>query len=246
MELDFEGRTALVTGASRGIGHRIAADLAACGARLIVTSTSADARDALLDEFGPHTEHFAVDFADAGARSSFLDRVRGLAELHVLVNNAATTRHGPMEQASEDDWDATQDVDLKAPFLLSQAAAEVMKRGGYGRMVNIASIWAHQTMANRALYTAAKFGLRGMTMSFAVELARYNILVNTVAPGFTLTDMVRTNYTREQIAHVESRIPLGRLADVGDISGAVLFLASGLNRYITGQSLVVDGGYTIA
>jgi 3-oxoacyl-[acyl-carrier protein] reductase len=121
-----------------------------------------------------------------------------------------------------------------------------MKRSGYGRIVNIASIWAHITMAERALYTAAKFGLRGMTMSYAMELARDNILVNVVAPGFTLTDMVRRNYSKAQIAAVEARIPMGRLGAVEEVSRAVLFLASDLNTYITGQSLVVDGGYTIA
>lgn len=246
MKLDFEGKTALVTGASRGIGHRVAADLAHCGATLIVTSTSAEAGEDLIADFGSATRHFCVDFSDSKSTESFLGNVRGLSQLHVLVNNAGTTRHGPLETASEADWDFTQDVDLKAPFLLSQAAVEVMKRSGYGRIVNITSIWAHQTMAERALYTSAKFGLRGMTMSFAVELARHGILVNAVAPGFTLTDMVRTNYSAEQIAKLESRIPLGRLGGVEEVSRAVLFLASDLNGYITGQSLVVDGGYTVA
>lgn len=246
MELDFEGKTALVTGASRGIGRRIAADLAACGATLIVTSTTSEPSETLRDEFGPQSRHVAVDFSDPGATASFLQFVRDLPELHVLVNNAATTRHGPVERVTESDWDTTQDVDLKAPFLLSQAAVEVMKKIGYGRIVNIASIWAHQTMPERALYTAAKFGLRGMTMSFAVELARHDILVNAVAPGFTLTDMIRNNYSAEQIARLESRIPMGRLGSVEEVSRAVLFLASDLNGYITGHSLLVDGGYTIA
>jgi 3-oxoacyl-[acyl-carrier protein] reductase len=246
MKLDFEGQTALVTGASRGIGHQIACDLAACGATLIVTSTSKADAARLVEAFGPSTQHFAVDFTDAARSNEFISFLAELDELQVCVNNAGTTRHGPLEAASPSDWDATHNVDLKAPFFVSQAAAEVMKRGGYGRIVNIASIWAHQTMVERALYTAAKFGLRGMTMSFAVELARHDILVNAVAPGFTLTDMVKANYSDEQIAGLESRIPLGRLGKVEEVSRAVLFLASELNSYITGQSLVVDGGYTIA
>lgn len=246
MKIDFKGKTALVTGASRGIGHQIAADLAACGAQLIVTSTTDERSDELIKEFGPGTQHVAVDFADAASTSKFLEFVRDLPELQICINNAGTTRHGPLEEATVADWDLTQDVDLKAPFFVSQAAAEVMKRGRYGRIVNVASIWAHMTMANRSLYTAAKFGLRGLTMSFAVELAPHKILVNAVAPGFTLTDMVRLNYTDDQITRLTSRIPLGRLGAVEDVSRAVLFLASDLNTYITGQSLVVDGGYCVA
>lgn len=246
MNLDFRGKTALVTGASRGIGHRIATDLAACGAKLIVTSTTPDPKARLVQELGPDTRHVAVDFADGASTSDFLAFVRTLPELHVCVNNAGATRHGPLEDASEEDWDLTADVNLKAPFFVSQAAAEVMQRGGYGRIVNITSIWAHMTMAGRSIYTATKFGLRGLTLSFALELARANVLVNVVAPGFTLTDMVRRNYSKEQLAELESRIPVGRLATVEDISRAVLFLASDLNSYITGQSLVVDGGYGIA
>lgn len=246
MRIDFQGKTALVTGASRGIGYQIAADLAACGARLVVTSTSKESAEKLVDAFGPETRHVAADFADVASTSEFLGFLRDLPELHVCINNAGTTRHGPLHEATESDWDATHQVDLKAPFFVSQAAAEVMKREGYGRIVNIASIWAHQTMADRSLYTAAKFGLRGMTMSFAVELAPHNILVNAVSPGFTLTDMVKANYSDEQIEVLESRIPVGRLGVVEDVSRAVLFLCSTLNSYITGQSLVVDGGYTVA
>ena len=246
MNLDFRGKTALVTGASRGIGHRIATDLAACGAKLIVTSTSPEPSAKLVEELGPDTQHVAVDFGNRASTSDFLAFVRALSELHVCVNNAGATRHGPLEEASEEDWDVTTDVNLKAPFFVSQAAAEVMRRGRYGRIVNVSSIWAHRTMAGRSVYTATKFGLRGLTLSFALELARANVLVNVVAPGFTLTDMVRRNYSKEQLAELESRIPVGRLATVEDISRAVLFLASDLNSYITGQSLVVDGGYGIA
>lgn len=244
MKIDFEGRTALVTGASRGIGLQIAQDLSAAGAELLLTSTvERDSRiaNAGLDQY----EHAAVDFTDRDATRRFLDRVRSLDALHVCINNAALTRHGPFEDVSEADWDATQDVDLKAPFLLTQAAATVMKKNGYGRVVNISSIWGHLTMAHRAVYTAAKFGLRGMTLSHALELGRHNILVNAVAPGFTRTDMVEKNYTPEHLAELSERVPLGRLATPADVSSAVLYLASSLNTYITGQHILVDGGYSI-
>lgn len=245
IDLDFTGQTALVTGASRGIGHRIATDLARCGATLVVTSTTTDDGPTLVKEFGAGSLHMAVDFTDWEGTRDFLKRVRELTALHVCVNNAGATRHGPFDEATETDWDITHEVDLKAPYFVSQAAADVMKRDSYGRIVNISSIWGHMTMAERSIYTAAKFGLRGMSLGHAVELARFNVLVNVVSPGFTLTDMVRRNYAEAHLQELEARVPMGRLGTVEDVSSPVLFLASRLNTYITGQSLVVDGGYSI-
>ncbi len=246
MKLDFTGKTALVTGASRGIGHQVARDLAECGARLIVTSTHASDAGALVRALGSDVRHIAVDFARSESRRQFLVELRSLPVLHVCINNAGATRHGPSELATEEDWDTTHDVNLKAPFFVSQAVAEVMKRGDYGRIVNISSIWGHISMAGRSVYAASKFGLRGMSVTYALELARFNVLVNVVSPGFTLTDMVRQNYSEEHLREIAARIPVGRLGNVEDVSRAVLFLASDLNSYITGKSLVVDGGYTVA
>ncbi len=245
MNIDFVGKTALVTGASRGIGFQIARDLANSGADLIVTSTKPEDRSRLVDAFGPTTRHYAVDLADDGARARFVDDIRSLSALHVCVNNAGVAVHGPLQAVDENTWNRTHDVNLKAPFFVSQAAADVMRRGSYGRIVNISSIWAHMTMPARAVYTATKFGLRGLSKTFALELARHNVLVNVVAPGFTLTDMVRDNYAAERLREIAARIPLGRLATTEEISRAVMFLASDLNTYITGQSLIVDGGYTV-
>lgn len=244
ISIDFSDRTVLVTGASRGIGRQIALDLAQCGATLIVTSTGKHLDATLQRDLGPH-RHVTVDFTNSDSTQQFLETIRGLSELHVCINNAGLTRHGPSEQTTLADWDLTNDVNLKAPFFVSQAAAEVMKRHAYGRIVNISSIWGHMTMANRSVYTATKFGLRGLTLAYAVELAAHNILVNVVSPGFTMTDMVRKNYSKEHLSQLTTRIPIGRLADCQDISRAVLFLASDLNSYITGQGLVVDGGYSV-
>lgn len=246
MRIDFTGQTALVTGASRGIGHQIARDLAASGADLIVTSTRPDDRERLEETLGPGTRHVAVDLADPDGRDRFLDQIRTLPSLDVLVNNAGLTRHGPAEDASESDWDVTNTVNLKGPYLISQAAADVMRTRQYGRIINIGSIWGQITMTGRSIYSATKYGLRGMSISYALELARHGILVNIVAPGFTLTDMVRRNYSEVQLQDLAERIPLGRLARPDDISRVVLFLASDLNTYVTGQHLLVDGGYSIA
>lgn len=243
MQIDFTGRTALVTGASRGIGQRIALDLVACGADVVLTSTGP--MPDLAERFGPSARHQAVDFHDAESIRRFLAEVRTLERLDVLVNNAATTRHKPIAEVSEEDWDVVADVNLKAPYFLSQAAAEVMRRRGEGRIVHIASIWAHTGKSARSTYAATKYALRGLTAVGAVEWAGDGILVNTVSPGFTLTDMLRRNYTAVERAAMCERVPLGRMAEPAEVSRAVLFLASPLNTYITGQSLLVDGGYTV-
>ncbi len=242
MQLDFTDQTALVTGGSRGIGLQIARDLARCGARIILTSTSAKwaAPPELQD-----ARHLQVDFTQADSRARFLKVLAALPSLHVLINNAGVAMHRAYEQATEADWDETNDVNLKAPYLVSQAAAQIMTRQRYGRIVNVSSIWGHITMRERSVYTATKWGLRGISVSLAAELAHHNVLVNTVSPGFTMTDMVRRNYSADRLREIEARIPMGRLATTEDISRAVLFLASDLNSYVTGQSLVVDGGYSI-
>lgn len=245
MHIDFQGQTVLVTGASRGIGHRIALDLADLGAELILTSTKADDARLRVGALARH-RHLSVDFTDPASRATFLMALEAISPLHVCINNAGTTRHGPVDDAEEEDWDVTNDVNLKGPFLVSQAVARTMCHQQYGRIVNITSIWAHISRPGRAMYSATKFGLRGLTTGQAVELAQHNVLVNAVAPGFILTDMARRNYSEEQLQELRKRIPVGRLGEPSDVSAAVLFLASSLNSYITGQSLVVDGGFSIA
>ena len=245
MKLDFSGQTALVTGASRGIGEAIARDLASCGAELVVTSTKPTDRDDLLNRFGVPTRFYDVDFADEQSTSAFLAEIEKLDRVDVCVNNAGTSRHTAMADATPDDWDVTTSVNLRAPFFVTKAVAELMKRTKYGRIVNISSIWGHIGRTKRSVYGATKFGLRGISIGAAVDLAPWNILVNTVSPGFTLTDMARQNYSQQERENLEALVPLGRMGQPEEVAKAVLFLASNLNTYITGQSLVVDGGYTI-
>ncbi len=243
MAFDFSGQTVLVTGASRGIGEQIARDVADGGGTLLVTSTEASHK--LEDRFGVATHHFPIDFRHEADTRHFLAELRAMDRVDVCINNAGVARHNLLEEASVEEWDDTATVNVKIPYLITQAVAEPMKRHQYGRIVNISSVWGHMTKPSRSVYTAAKHGVRGVTVGTAVELAPFNVLVNTVCPGFTRTDMFNKNYAPEEQAQAASRVPLKRLAEPGEISTAVLFLASKMNTYITGQSLLVDGGYSI-
>jgi 3-oxoacyl-[acyl-carrier protein] reductase len=246
MKMDFTGKRALVTGGSRGIGLQVARDLVDAGASVIITSTREADADRLTDTLGSDAEHVAVDFSDPESTKTILDYVRELPELHVCVNNAAVAEHGPYDTTTEAYWHRAVDVNLKAPYFTTSIAADHMKRQRYGRIVNISSIWGHISRQGRTVYATTKFGIRGMSVTFALELASSNVLVNVVSPGFTLTDMARRNYTEEELSDLRGRVPMGRLAETEDVSRAVLFLASDLNSYITGQSLIVDGGFSVA
>ncbi|MCB0334726.1 MAG: SDR family oxidoreductase [Bdellovibrionales bacterium] len=245
MKIDFSNKTVLVTGGTRGIGLTIAQAFQQAGAKLIVTGRSKDRPAHTLESLAADFEYLSVDFSCKDSTKKFLENIGNLHELHVCVNNAGVARHTRFEEVSEADWDVTQATNLKGPFLLSQAAARLMKRQNYGRIVNISSIRAYVSTNDRTAYTSSKFGLRGLTVSSALELAQYNILVNDVAPGFTKTEMLVESYSSEELSATAAQIPLKRLGETEDIANAVLFLASDLNNYITGQSLVVDGGFCL-
>uniref|UniRef100_A0A450S9F9 3alpha(Or 20beta)-hydroxysteroid dehydrogenase/3-oxoacyl-[acyl-carrier protein] reductase n=1 Tax=Candidatus Kentrum sp. FW TaxID=2126338 RepID=A0A450S9F9_9GAMM len=245
IELNFQDQTALVTGASRGIGKQIARDLLECGAKLIVTAKHRDEESALYNQLGSSISFLAVDFSNEDSTQRFLREIGFLDRIDVCINNAGILRYQPITEIPASDWDEIHAVNLRAPFLVTQAVAKIMQPRGYGRIVNIASIWGHITLRERTAYTSSKFGLRGLTVNSAVDLAKDNILVNAVSPGFTLTEMLENTRSPDELQELAKSVPLGRLAKTTEISRAVLFLASKLNTYITGQSLIIDGGYSI-
>jgi 3-oxoacyl-[acyl-carrier protein] reductase len=243
--LNFENQVILVTGASRGIGKQIALDFLDCGAKLIVTATHENKKAALINQLGSDICFIPVDFSSITSTQNFLKKITEVEKIDVCINNAGLSRHQPIEKITIEDWNITHDVNLKAPFLLIQAMATIMKKHHYGRIINISSIWGHITTSERMAYASTKFGLRGLTISAAAELAQHNILVNAVSPGITLTDMVKKNFSAEKLQSLATSIPLGRLAEKTEISTLVLFLSSNLNTYITGQCIIIDGGYSI-
>lgn len=248
VDIDFTGKKALVTGATRGIGKAIAERLHEAGADLILTGTNQKQIEQLnagIDKkCQPHMEFIHVDFNDIRSTESFIKRLEDYPRIDVCVNNAGTNRNNLLGQTTTSDYDMIMEINLKAPFLVCRVIGEKMKENGYGRIVNIASIWSVVTKPGRSIYAMTKAGLNGLTRTMAAELASHNILVNSVSPGFTLTELTRKTLSQDDMDTLESAVPARRFAQPSEIANLVLFLSSDLNTYTTGQNVVIDGGYT--
>lgn len=242
MTIDLKGKVALVTGGSRGIGRAIAGGLYGAGAKVAILGRDEAKATAAAAALGVNARGFRGDVAAAADVEQALEAVeRDLGAVDVLVNNAGITKDNLLFRIGVDDWDAVLDANLKGAFLLTKLAARGMIKRRWGRIVNIASVVGLIGNKGQANYAASKAGLIGFTKAVARELASRNVLVNAVAPGYIDTEMTRA-ISDEAKQALQAAIPLGRLGSGADIAGAVLFLASDLASYITGQVLVVDGG----
>ena len=228
MKIDFSGQTVLITGATRGIGQQIAHDMERCGARVILTGSD------------------AVDFRNRTAVKKWIQELCSHEKIDVCINNAGINKINPIDQVTDGDWDDISKINLEAPLMISREVSRGMKERRYGRIINISSIFGMISKPKRALYSISKFGLCGLTVASALDLAPYNILVNAVSPGFVLTELTQQILNKEERDQLAHQVPLGRFAKPDEISKAVLFLASDLNTYITGQNVVVDGGFISA
>jgi len=241
----LKDKVAIVTGASRGIGRSIALDLAAKGARVVASARNAELLDALVAEIkGGGGAAIAVvgDVSNTADADKLVEEaVSAFGRVDILVNNAGITRDALLLRMKDEDWDAVLDTNLKGAFLCTRAAAKVMSKQRHGRIINISSVVGEMGNPGQANYCASKAGLIGLTKSVARELARRNVTVNAITPGFIVTDMTEalSEKTREELT---AQIPLGRLGGAEDISHAVAFLASDSAAYITGQVLGVNGG----
>jgi NAD(P)-dependent dehydrogenase (short-subunit alcohol dehydrogenase family) len=241
---DFAGRTALVTGGTRGIGLSTAEHLAAGGATVHVTGRDPDRAEsqALARRTGWHFH--AVDYADTDAVSQFIADVLDATPFDILVNNAGINRIRPIAETHLEDWTELQRVNLEAPLRLTMAVADGMRARRYGRIVNVSSIFGVVSKAQRALYSMSKFGIRGLTLASALELAPYGVLVNAIAPGFVKTELTERILAPAEMDALARQVPLGRFADPAEIARVACFLASEANSYISAQTIVVDGGFT--
>jgi len=243
MSANLQGQTALVTGASRGIGRAIALRLAAAGARVIGTATTeagaAQITEALAATGGRGE---VLNVSTAGSMEALVGRLDAAGDMPtILVNNAAITRDGLMLRMKDDDWGAVIDTNLSANFRLSKLCLRRMMKERNGRIISITSVVGLMGNAGQVNYAAAKAGVIGLTKSMARELASRNITVNAVAPGFIDTDMTKVLPEAQKQALLE-QIPAGRLGAPEEIAEAVAFLASPAAAYITGQTLSVNGG----
>ena len=242
MKIDLTGRTALVTGSTRGIGRAIAEALAGAGARVAVVGRDQAKAAEAAGAIGGGAQGFAADVGDPASIGALVEAVeKAFGQIDVLVNNAGLTRDNILFRIKDDDWDTVLDANLRGAFLAIRAASRGMIKRRWGRIVNIASIVGITGNKGQANYAASKAGLIGLTKSVAKELGSRNVLVNAVAPGFIETDMTAA-MTPEARAALSGQIPLERLGSPRDIAGVVTFLASDYASYITGQTLVVDGG----
>jgi 3-oxoacyl-[acyl-carrier protein] reductase len=238
-------KVAVVTGASRGIGRSIALALAAGGARVVAFDLDLAETEKVAEEIRTlGVDALAVQgnvTCSADAERMIDAGVEKFGRVDILVNNAGITRDGLLLRMKDEEWDAVLSVNLKGAFLCSRAAAKVMMKQRYGRIINIASVVGQMGNAGQANYCASKAGLMGLTKSNARELAKRNVTVNAVAPGFIATAMTDAlpEKTRQELA---AQIPLERLGTAEDIANAVLFLAAERSGYITGQVLGVNGG----
>lgn len=221
----MDNKTVLVTGGSRGIGKAICKIFADNGYAVIAPTRSEmdlRSRESVKQFILTHPEGFDV-----------------------IINNAGINEIHLVGELNESDYDDMVSINLTSPFMLINGFIGKMAERKYGRIVNIASIWSVVSKPGRSVYSSSKHGILGLTATVALEYSKYNVLCNSVSPGFTLTDLTRKNNTAQQIAEISKSIPIGRMAEVEEIASVVYFLASSNNTYITGQNIVVDGGYAL-
>lgn len=247
LRVDLNGQTAIVTGASQGLGRAMAIALAGAGAQVAcIARNEAKLADtvAQIEKAGGQATAMACDVGDRESVEGVVERVaEGWGRLDILVNNAGITRDTLLPAMSDEQWDDVIQTNLRGTFLFCRAASRIMMRARYGRIINIASVSGLIGNAGQTNYSASKAGMIGLTRSLSKELAKRKVTVNAVAPGFIESDMTET-LGEAILGEVKKRIPANRIGTAEDVAACVLFLASPASSYVTGQVLTVDGGMT--
>jgi NAD(P)-dependent dehydrogenase (short-subunit alcohol dehydrogenase family) len=228
---------AVVTGGTRGIGQAIAKRLINDGLEVIVTGTRVDA------DHPNGSDYYQVDFLNESSTKAFIEYIKH-QPIDILINNAGINKINEFEKIAINEFTEIQKVNLNTPLILCQAVIPFMKKNNWGRIVNISSIWGEVSKEYRAAYSASKFGLDGMTASLAAEVASMGILANSVAPGFIDTDLTREVLGNKGVEEIQNSIPIRRLGKPSEIANFVSWLVSEENTYISGQNIMIDGGFS--
>jgi NAD(P)-dependent dehydrogenase (short-subunit alcohol dehydrogenase family) len=244
---DLTGRVALVTGTSRGLGQYFARALARAGADLILTSRRRESLSTFEEEIsslGRRSISLELDVRDHSSIQRMVEEAQNaFGQIHILVNNAGCNVRKPAVDVTWDDWNLVLDTNLRGSFFVAQAVARGMIEHGYGRIINIGSVTSVFGFAGLAPYCASRGGIRQLTMSLADDWGRHGVTVNCLAPGWFRTEQNKVLYEDpEWVAYLTDRIPVKRPGLPNDLDGAMVFLASEASRYVTGQTLLVDGG----
>jgi 3-oxoacyl-[acyl-carrier protein] reductase len=247
---DLTGKVALVTGASQGLGRRFAAALAEHGAAVALAARQTDKLEDLrqaIEAAGGRAATFALDVTDTAALGPALDRIEAaLGPLDLLINNAGVAVSKAVLEQTEADWDKVVGTNLKGAFFTAQAVAKRMAARGGGNIVNVASVLALDVVRHLAPYAASKSGLWQLTRTMALELARHQVRVNALAPGYIETEINRDFLATDSGDRMKKRIRQRRFGTPEDLDGALLLLASDASRYMTGSIIVIDGGLMLA
>jgi glycerol dehydrogenase len=242
---DLTNKVTLITGAARGIGKALATQFSAKGSKLILLDMSSDVQQ-VAESLGKDALALIADVTDESqVNQAVRQGLTKFGRIDILVNNAGVVRLSPAEQHSNEDWDLTMNVNLRAPFLMSRAVGKIMIQQGSGKIINLSSQAALVALDQHLAYCASKAAIVSMTKVLALEWAKYNINVNSIAPTVVLTELGKQAWSGEKGEAMKQKIPLQKFAMPEDIAAVALFLASDAARMITGETIVVDGGFTI-
>jgi 3-oxoacyl-[acyl-carrier protein] reductase len=236
-EKNLIGKNALVTGGTRGIGAAIAKHLYKLGAEVTITGTSEGYSEK------NNYKYICVDFSSQDNLNYFSKKIKDL-DYDILINNAGINHIGPISEIKVEDFMAVQQVNVIAPFVLSQVVLPNMRKKKWGRIVNISSIWGKISKAYRAPYSASKFAIDGLTVAISAEVASDNVLVNSVAPGFIDTELTRGILGIDGMKKLANQVPIQRVGTTEEVAKFVAWLAGPDNTYISGQNIAIDGGFT--
>ena len=243
--IELNDKVALITGGTRGIGKSIAEIFFKSGAILLITGTKKEEIEVFnKNEKTGKVTYLYLDFSVEESVNDFINKILPQFQIDILINNAGINKIDLNIKTTDIDFDLLNNVNLKGPYILTREVSKQMIISGYGRIVNITSIWSVVSRSGRSLYSLTKWGIVGLTKTLSTELAQYNILVNSVAPGFTKTDLTESTNSKEELISINTLIPIKRMAEPIEIANLVAFLSSNLNTYITGQNIIIDGGYS--